>query len=31
VQRGRTYTVTFDMNGPNGVIVNRRLTVRAAS
>ena len=31
VRRGVAYTVTFEMNGPNGVLVDRRLTVRATS
>jgi hypothetical protein len=31
VQRRTTYTATFEMNGPNGVLLNRRLTIRAAS
>jgi Cellulase (glycosyl hydrolase family 5) len=30
-QRGVAYTVSFDMNGPNGVLINRRLTLRTAS
>jgi hypothetical protein len=31
VQRGQTYTVTFALNTANGVLINRRLTVRATS
>lgn len=31
VQRRVAYTVTFEMNGPNGVLVDRRLTIRASS
>jgi len=31
VQRGATYTATFETNGPNGVLLNRRLTIRASS
>jgi hypothetical protein len=31
VQRGRTYTVTFALNTANGVLINRRITVRTAA
>ena len=31
VQRGQTYTVTFALNTANGVLINRRLTVRTAT
>jgi len=31
VARGQTYTVTFEMNNASGVLLNRRITLRAAS
>jgi Cellulase (glycosyl hydrolase family 5) len=31
VARGVSYTVTFELNSPSGVLLNRRITLRAAS
>jgi Cellulase (glycosyl hydrolase family 5) len=31
VARGRSYMVTFELNSPSGVLLNRRITLRAAS
>jgi hypothetical protein len=31
VARGRTYMVTFELNSPSGVLLNRRITLRAAT
>ena len=31
VARGQTYIVTFDLNNASGVVLNRRITLRAAS
>jgi hypothetical protein len=28
IRRGQTYTATFDLNDYNGIIVERRLTIR---
>jgi hypothetical protein len=31
VARGVSYTVTFELNSPSGILLNRRITLRAAS
>ena len=31
VARGQTYMVTFELNNASGVVLNRRITLRAAS
>jgi hypothetical protein len=31
VRRGLAYTVTFELNSPSGILLNRRITLRAAS
>jgi Cellulase (glycosyl hydrolase family 5) len=31
VARGQSYTVTFELNSPSGVLLNRRITLRAAT